>query len=113
MIRLPKALNAWGTPDFNDVLKRELEQISIDQLPLQRGLSTCSHVAGEDFQVMVIRAAEAGGCIQARVGIFYAGIIAGCRCADDPTPVEEQSEYCEIQLDINPLTGETTVAVLV
>ena len=113
MIRLPKALDAWGTPDFNDVLKRELEQISIDQLPLQQGLSTCSHVAGEDFQVMVIRAAEAGGCIQARVGIFYAGIIAGCSCADDPTPVEEQSEYCEVQLDINPLTGETTVAVLV
>ena len=112
MIRLPKALNAWGTPDFNDVLKRELEQISIDQLPLQQGLSTCSYVAGEAFQVMVISAAEADGAIRAKAGVFYAGIIAGCSCADDPTPVEEQSEYCEVQLDINRLTGEATVALL-
>ena len=112
MIRLPNAPPAWGTPGFNDILKRELEQLDSDQLPLQQGLSTCSHVAGEGFKVMVIKAADAGDFIRARVGIFYAGIIAGCSCADDPTPVEAQSEYCEVQLDIDRRTGETTVALL-
>ena len=112
MIRLPNAPHAWGTPGFNDILKRELEQLDSDQLPLQQGLSTCSHVAGEGFKVMVIKAADAGDFIRARVGIFYAGIIAGCSCADDPTPVEAQSEYCEVQLDIDRRTGETTVALL-
>ena len=40
MLELPNALNAWGTTDFNETLKRELEQLDIDQLPLQQGLST-------------------------------------------------------------------------
>lgn len=112
MIRLTKSLNAWGTPDFNSVLKEEVEQMGAGQLPLQQGLSTSSYALDDKLNVLIISVSEKGGFIFAKIGIFYTGIIAGCSCADDPTPVEEQVEYCEVQLDINKVTAETAVALL-
>ena len=82
------------------------------QLPLQQGLATSSYVADGEFSAMVLDVSEDSGFIHAKAGIPYSGIIAGCSCADDPTPVSEQSEYCEVLLAINKLTAETTVTLL-
>ena len=112
MIRLSNALNAWGTADFSAVLKQEIEQLTIAQLPLQQGLSSTSHALDDRLRVMIISVADEGRIIRAKAGIFYTGIVAGCSCADDPTPVNEESEYCELQLDIDKTTGETTVVLL-
>lgn len=112
MIRLTKTLSAWGTPVFKDILKEEIEQIDAGQLPLQQGLSTGSYAIDSKFNAMIIGVSEEAGFIRAKAGIFYSGIIAGCSCADDPTPVNEESEYCVVQLDINKLTAETTVTLL-
>ena len=112
MIRLTRSLNAWGTPDFKDVLKKEIEQIDAGQLPLQQGLSTGSYVIDGKFNVMIIGVTEDAAIIRVKAGIFYSGIIAGCSCADDPTPVNEESEYCVVQLDINKQTADTTVVLL-
>lgn len=113
MIRLTKSLNAWGTPDFEDILKAEIGQLGAEQLPLQQGLSTSSYALDDKLNVRIIGVSEEAGFIRAKIGIFYAGIIAGCSCVDDPTPVEEQNEYCEVLLDIDKITAETTVALLV
>ncbi|HUX63401.1 hypothetical protein [Sulfuricella sp.] len=112
MLRLIKSLNAWGTPDFEGTLKVEIEQLGAEQLPLQQGLSTSSYALDDKLDVRIIGVTEEAGFIRAKVGIFYAGITPGCSCADDPTPVEEQVEYCVVQLDINKITAETTVALL-
>ncbi|GAO35917.1 hypothetical protein SCT_1313 [Sulfuricella sp. T08] len=112
MIRLTESLNSWGTPDFEDILKSEIEQLGADQLPLQQGLSTSSYALDDKLKVRIISLSEKAGFISAKVGIFYFGITPGCSCADDPTPVEEQAEYCVVQLDINKMTAETTVALL-
>lgn len=112
MIRLSRALDAWGTPKFNEVLKEEVQQLGVAQLPLQQGLSATSYVVGDHFDVMIIGASEAEGGIRVKAGIFYTGIIAGCSCADDPTPVEPQGEYCEVQFDIDRATAEAKVALV-
>jgi hypothetical protein len=112
MIRLTQALEAWGTFDFENVLKREIENLDAGQLPLQQGLSTGSHALDNDLNAMIISVSEGTHCIHAKAGIFYTGIIAGCSCADDPTPVDEHSEYCEVQLDIDKITAETMVTLL-
>jgi hypothetical protein len=112
MIRLTETLNAWGTPDFKDILKKEIERMDAGQLPLQLGLSTGSYAIDDKFNVMIIGVFEATGSIRVKAGIFYSGIIAGCSCADDPTPVNEESEYCVVQLDINKQTADTTIALL-
>lgn len=112
MIHLTKTLNAWGTPAFEDILKEELEQLDAGQLPLQQGLSTSSYALDSKLSVRVINISEEAGFIRAKVGIFYTGIIAGCSCADDPTPINENNEYCEVQLKVNTTTAETTVTLL-
>ena len=112
MIQLTQSLNAWGTPDFEGILKAEIAHMGAEQLPLQQGLSTSSYALDDKLNVRIISVSEEANFIRAKVGIFYTGVIAGCNCADDPTPVEEQNEYCEVQLDINKLTAETTVALL-
>ena len=112
MIRLTKTLNAWGTPDFKDILKKEIEQMGADQLPLQQGLSTGSYAIDSKLNAMIIGVSEGADFIRVKAGIFYSGVIAGCSCADDPTPVNEENEYCVVQFYISKITAETTVALL-
>jgi len=110
MLRLQQSVAAWGTPAFNDVLRHELEQLDRGRLPLQQCLTTTSYPGDGPVQFMVLDASERNGHIRARTGVFFSGVIAGCNCADDPTPVEEQQEYCELEVDIDQGTGAATFA---
>ena len=110
-LRLPDSAAAWDSPAFQAVLKRELEAQAA-QLPLQQALSSSSAVGGDNIEVMVIAAEVDAGHIYARVGIFFSGIVAGCNCADDPTPVESQSEYCELLVSIDLATAAATVSLV-
>lgn len=111
MIRFTNALRAWGTAGFSDALKMDLAQLSGAQLAwLQQGLTTTSYALDTQIEVMIISVSDAGPLIHAKVGVFYSGIIAGCSCADDPTPVEVQREYCEAWLQIDKTTAATTIA---
>jgi len=112
MIRLPAALGAWNLPEFMPVLKLEIEQLGGGRLPLQQGLTASSHALDNQFEAMIIAAADEAGFIRARVGVFFSGIITGCSCADDPTPVEPQNEYCELLFAIDKATAETTITLL-
>lgn len=106
MFHLPRSLAAWPSPDFAATLKQELEQLDPAALPLQAGLSSSSYVQGDCFSVMVIGTTGDAESITAKIGIFYEGIVAGCNCADDPTPVEAQSEYCEVEVKIDKATAK-------
>ena len=112
MIELQKALSAWGSADFRKVLKTEIEQLPSDCLPLQEGMSHSSYVSEEPFKAMIIDVREENDIIYAKVGIFYSGIIAGCSCADDPTPVDSQPEYCLLCLNIDKQSAGTQVSLL-
>lgn len=112
MIRLARSLRAWGRPEFQDVIKNELEQLGTGQLPLQQGLTTGSVALDGALRVMITRVTGESTLIRVQAGIFYTSVIAGCSCADDPTPVEAQNEYCEVQIDIDRLTADTTVTLL-
>ena len=111
MIRLDQALAAWGTPDFAEVLIRELEQLGAGRLPLQQGLSTGNYVADEPITVVINRFLGVGDVIRVTAGIFFKGVIGGCSCTDDPTPASDINEYCELQLEIAG-TGAAKAAVL-
>lgn len=110
MIRFEQALRAFGTADFEAVLKRELSQLGTDQLPLQQGLTTGNYVTDAPITVLINRVVEMESVIRVRAGIFYQGVIAGCSCADDPTSAGETNEYCEVQLDIDKTTASVILA---
>lgn len=112
MLKLKNALKALGTPDFEKALKEDIQLLESGVLPLQQGLSLSSHVADAKISVIVLNTTESTESIRAKTGIFYAGIIAGSCCADDPTPVSENTEYCELLFEINKITAETVVTLL-
>lgn len=111
MIRLEKSRDAWGNPGFEATLAEELGHAK-SALPLQQGLSATSHALDDKLAVTVLRSREEGDFIRAKVGIFYEGIVAGCSCADDPTPVEAQSEYCEVEVAIHRTTAAATLTLI-
>ncbi len=112
MIRLSQALNAWGTPKFETVLKQEIAQLGAAQLPLQQGLTNGNYVADAPLTVVINRVTETDHAILVTAGIFYEGLLGGCSCAGDPTTASKSSEYCEVRLDINKTTAETTVTLV-
>lgn len=112
MLHLPASLQAWDSPGFRDVLKREIEQLGVGKLPLQAALTSSSHALDEGFSVMILGVDETPTHLHATVGVFFSGVIAGCNCADDPTPVEPQHEYCELRLSIDKASSSTTVTPL-
>ncbi len=112
MTKLSAACQAWGTPAFERILKDAIEQMDVALLPLQQALLHSSYTDGANRSVRIIGVSEDAGLIRATIGIFYTGIIAGCHCADDPTPANEISEYCELQLAIDKITATATFTLL-
>jgi len=111
-MKLTKIQQAWGKPDFNKIVKNEIHGIDANLLPLQQGLSLSSYVGDTPFSVTILNSSETDDIIILKAGIFYTGIIAGCSCSDDPSPTDEQNEYCELQFNINKKTAETSVILL-
>lgn len=80
-------------------------------LPLQQGLARGSMTTDARISAMMLRATDQAGVIRVRAGIFYSSVIAGCSCADDPAPVDENAEYREVELRIDKATGEAEVVL--
>lgn len=113
MLRLEKSLRAWPSHEFSEVVRQELEQLDAAVLPLQQGITQGSYVRDDKLQVMIINVAEDTDVILVKAGVFYSSVIAGCNCADDPTPIDSIPEYCVIQLRIDKNTADTEIEMVV
>ena len=111
-IFLEKSLSTWPGEEFRETVKQEIELLDMLLLPLQQGVSQGGYVADEPFKVMIIGVIEEKDSILVKAGVFYKSIIAGCNCADDPSPIDTNEEYCVVQFNINQTTGETSVALV-
>jgi hypothetical protein len=112
VIKLVETCKSWGTTAFDDTFKEEVGKLQNSQLPLQQGLTQSSYVSDSDLNVVILSTSESSEIMRIKTGVFYAGIIAGSCCADDPTPLDEITEYCELQFEINRSTAETEIILL-
>ncbi|MEZ5451575.1 MAG: hypothetical protein R3E93_01970 [Thiothrix sp.] len=112
MIKLPELLQVWDTPGFAQTFTTTIQQLAIADLPLQQALAHSSHVSDSPRTVVILDSSASDGHIRIKAGIFYAGLIAGSCCADDPSPACEQTEYCEVLFDIDRETAQTTPHLL-
>ena len=72
-----------GTPKFQEVLKDEIEQRAVEELPLSQALRYGNYVADERPAVMVHRVEQRGGFIdRGEDWTVFAGIDAGSCCAE-------------------------------
>ena len=110
MLWLPDTARAWGTPEFRALCKQEL-RTQAASLPLDAGLARSSRVLDDSLEVLVLGASEAGERLDLRVGVVYSGCSAGCGCADDPTPLDETTEYCELLIQIDRASGAASVTL--
>ena len=112
---MPQTLEAWRKADasvLREIFIAEANQLQAVQLPLQAGLARSSYVASSPFSVLMLGVEETSTHLNIRAGVSYSGIIAGCSCADDPTPVDEITEYCEMRFSVNKASAETQVSLL-
>ena len=86
--------------------------MDVGLLPLQQGLTISSHATDRPIQAMILNLSEDADLIRVKAGIFYTGVVAGCSCADDPTPNVEQNEYCVLQFCIDKQSAEATVLLV-
>lgn len=112
MIYLTLSLQAWNTAAFNDVFKNEICSLNAEALPLQQGLSCSSYAKTDKLSATILNTDDNDSYIFVKAGLFYTGIVAGCNCADDPTPENENNEYCEVMFSINKETAETSVSLI-
>lgn len=112
MLQLTQSLNAWGSPAFDSILKQEIAQLGVAHLPLQQGLASSSIALDDMLEVMLMNVSDEGGFLRIKAGLFYTGVIAGCNCADDPTPVDVNNEYCVVSVALDKLTAEATLTLL-
>lgn len=112
MFRLAQSLKAWGTPEFKQVMQQEIAQLDHARLPLQQALSISSAVTDQPIQAMILATQEEADLIRVKAGVFYTGVISGCSCADDPTPIAAQNEYCVLQFCVDKRSAEATVTLV-
>jgi len=112
MIKLRNALDAWESSEFDDLLKADIDQMTVDQLPLQQAITSSSYALDTNIKSIIINKTDDSDAIQIKAGIYYTGIIAGCNCADDPSPADEVQEYCVVQIQIDKVTAETDIMLL-
>lgn len=116
MLRLTQSAAAWSRSELASTLAEELESLGPQHAALhpllQAGLSQTSAVADEPIRISVLGVDEDEEQIRARVAVFYAGVIAGCSCADDPTPMDSRPERCELLLDLDRSSGSARLSLL-
>lgn len=112
MIQFKKILDAWATPALESIFKQEVAELDPGVLPLQHGLTISSQVSEWPVQAMILDLSEDARVVRIKAGIFYRGIVAGCSCADDPTPLAEHNEYCVVQFCIDKHSAEATVTLV-
>jgi len=106
MIDMHRTLRAYGSPDFETTLRRDLLQAGPEALGLQQALRAGSIALEDDLGVMLLSARESPTRLDLHLGLFYTSMVAGCSCADDPTPVGRNTEYCEVDLQIERATAQ-------
>jgi len=109
MLQLQQSLQHWNSDQFAQVFKAELASQDKNELPLQQNLSYSSYVSDEPVSAVILKRRESDDCYIVEASIFYSGIIAGCSCADDPTPLDLHNEACDLTFYIDRQSGETRV----
>lgn len=112
MIFLPNIKSAWNTPQFNEIFTQEISEICIADLPLQKALQYGNYVTDENVWYMILSTLEHENHFRLTIGVFFSSVICGCSCADDPTPIDTHSEYCELELLVSKKDGATQVKLL-
>ena len=99
MIRLPRSLAAWRTPDFRRVLREELATLAPSNFPLAAFVRRGDRPLTDDLGFDVEAVDEQADRPRARIGVFFDVVVACCSCGDEPVL---EAGHASIDLEIDP-----------
>ncbi len=111
-IRFPLTLQALDSDAFKKTFKAEVLSLGASSLPLQQGLRYSSYANGDSLSASILNIEVSDTVINIKAGLFYTGIISGCNCADDPSPIDEYNEYCEVLFTIDRKNAAASVVLI-
>lgn len=97
---LPKTLAAWPDGELVTILNEELAAADPAWLAPERLLARGSHVVSRPRFIILGSQAD-DKRVTLHLGVFFQSVIAGCACADDPTPEDRIEEYGELRLTLD------------
>lgn len=109
MAVMPRSLQAWGSDNFHDTFKAEMEGFRQDVLPLRQTVGEGNSVYDGDLGVVVNGVDDDAESITVKAGVFFAEIVSCCSCGEGD-PIEEA--YCELLVNIDKQSGEASFEVL-
>ncbi|MEW6446342.1 MAG: hypothetical protein ACOZAQ_08295 [Pseudomonadota bacterium] len=111
MLKLDSSLAALNAPDFPLILLDELNRQDALSRPLQQGLTYGSVALLDKVKLGVLERREDERAVRIRIAAYYASLITGCNCIDDPSPLSELPEYAELSVEIDRVSGAASVAL--
>lgn len=112
MLKLTQSLSSWNTEQFKQAFVSEVANLSLEQLPLQQAMRIGNSASKHNLNIMINRLYEDEDSLYIRSGIFFSSIISGCSCADDPTPVDYNTEYAELLFRIDRKCAEAHISII-
>ncbi len=106
MFFLAQSLAAFDSDYFDATFKLELSTQDAFARLLQQSMQFGSCALLDDVEIMINRVEADDAQIHIGTSVFYHSIIAGCNCADDPSPVETNREYVEISITIDRVSAQ-------
>ncbi len=109
MTKLISSLKSWETENFKQTLKKEMEILTSDVLPLNKASCQGGMVDDSNISVLVHSVSSTESHLKIKTGIFFYEIIAGCNCNDAPIA---DNTYCEVLVSIDRKTAEACFSLL-
>jgi len=97
MPAFPKTLRAWQTDGFDTALKREVEGLGINAMPL------AGYAADGPVTIRVLHTLDTDNAIQCHVGVWFTEILP---CCGDPQGTMEKAAYNEIRIRVDKSTAD-------
>jgi len=105
---LGNSVRAWNTAAFAATLKADILGLGAGILPLQQAAGGGSVDEG-GIGITILGYSDSATEIHANVGVFFAEVIAGCSCGDEPAA---SSAYCELRVSIDKADGQARFEVM-
>ena len=106
---LPETMRASQLENFAEIFKAEVQNLHVDDLPIQLATTQGGLVDNDDVKWMVLTLSETDDQVQVRTGVFFSEVVGGCSCGDDPY---RSTGYCEMLVVIDKRNGAAKFQLL-
>ncbi len=100
-----------GQP-LKPALKADLEALPSGLLPLQQALRQGSVALYQDLHPVVLSVDSGPDTHELVCTLFFSSLVAGCQCADDPSPEERLAESARLRILIDARDASAEIRLI-